>query len=468
MARVFLVNPPTPEPVRSPLLAFGYLAEGLRRAGHEVALLDASAPFAPNSAEQIADRLAEFGADLVGIHIKTLYVRAAYAMVREVRRIMPSVRIVGGGPHATVVPAEPLDHGCDFVLAGEGDDGLAELADALDGKRNFSDVQGLGWRDAFGLVRWSAPRSFIDHLDALPDPLVALDLFDAAWYEPNLPLAYSGLLTSRGCPAACTFCCNNVTGRRFRYRSAHGVGAEVRRLREDHGLHSLAFFDDSFAVGRRRVFELCEALQAAGPVHWSCTAHPSHLDRDVLLAMRSAGCGGLDIGMESADPERLRAIGKGVTVARVLEVLKSAQELGLHVVVNLMFGWPGETARELDRAHAFMDEAAGLGAMFNARGVLVPFPGTEVYERWQAAYGFAGWWLDRPVDYAPFPAHWDAAEVERAYASDAALDANFFCHDELHRQRIAACLQHKARLTYARATACTPLSQGAVPAAGSR
>ena len=107
----------------------------------------------------------------------------------------------------------------------------------------------------------------------------ALDLFDPAWYDPLAPgmrLAPAGLLSSRGCPAACTFCSNDVTGRRFRYRSAAEVAAEVALLNRDHGTSAFTFFDDSFAVGKRRVRELCDALTAIGsPVFWTCTAHPA-------------------------------------------------------------------------------------------------------------------------------------------------------------------------------------------------
>ena len=58
MARIFLVNPSTDETVRSPLLSFLYLASTLRRAGHEVALLDSSAPFA---LKEGADAFAAWG-----------------------------------------------------------------------------------------------------------------------------------------------------------------------------------------------------------------------------------------------------------------------------------------------------------------------------------------------------------------------------------------------------------------------
>src|SRR5215470_12998200 len=82
MARVFLVNPPSPEPVRTPLLSFCHLAASLRAAGHEVALLDASAPHAPHEHGEIVERVRGFVPDLVGLHLKTLHVQPAYALAR--------------------------------------------------------------------------------------------------------------------------------------------------------------------------------------------------------------------------------------------------------------------------------------------------------------------------------------------------------------------------------------------------
>src|SRR4051794_28079464 len=80
VARVFLVNPPSPEPVRTPLLSFCHLAASLRARGHEVALYDGSAPAAARDVETIAARIAAFTPDLVGVHLKTLHVQPAYAL----------------------------------------------------------------------------------------------------------------------------------------------------------------------------------------------------------------------------------------------------------------------------------------------------------------------------------------------------------------------------------------------------
>jgi anaerobic magnesium-protoporphyrin IX monomethyl ester cyclase len=444
VARVFLVNPPSPEPVRTPLLSFCHLAASLRARGHEVALYDASAPCSTRDHDAIAARIEAFAPELVGVHLKTLHVQPAYALAAALGARWP---LVAGGPHATVAPDEPLAHGFRFVLRGEGEESLPELADAVDGTRALGEVDALTWIDR-GMVRHNPSRGFLLELDALAAPTSALDLFDPAWYGATRALPPAGLLSSRGCPAACTFCSNNVTGRRFRYRSPQSVAAEVALLRERFGLTAFSFFDDSFAVGRRRVDELCAALAGVGPVHWTCTAHPAHLDLATLRAMKRAGCGGVDLGMESGSPEMLIRIGKGVTVERVLDVLGWCKELGLSAMVNLMFGWPDETDAELDATLAFMDRAAALASGFNARGVLVPYPGTEVYDRFHARFGFTEWWIrEAPIEYTPFPTTWSRAEVTRAYASDAAIERNFFRHPPHRLRTIERALEKKAELT---------------------
>jgi magnesium-protoporphyrin IX monomethyl ester (oxidative) cyclase len=374
------------------------------------------------------------------------------------------VPLVCGGPHPTVVPLEPLAYGFDYAIRGEGEETLAELCDALDGKRSLDDVRSLSSRS-----RVNPARGFLLDLDALATPLDSLDLFDPAWFGARTTVAPAGLLASRGCPAACTFCSNNVTGRRYRYRSAASIAEEIAAVRDRTGQSAFSFFDDSFAVGRRRMFELCAALEPLR-VHWTCTAHPAHLDRDILERMQAAGCSGVDIGMESADPAMLLRIGKGVRVERVLEVLTDAADLGLHCMVNLMFGWPDETLDELRATVDFIRRAAPLAAAFNARGVLVPYPGTRVYDENHARYGFTEWWIrEPPLRYAPFPASWSLAEVKRAYADDAALERNFFHQTLAHLDLIRAGLQQKADATYARL--CTPSAPGWEPrvaAAGAR
>ena len=474
MARLYLINPPTDETVRTPLLSFMYLASALRRGGHEGALLDASAPFAPKDEGAIVERAFAFEPDLVGIHCKTLYVQDAYRLARGFRghaekKIKKNFfsGLVCGGPHPTVAPLEPLDHGFDFSVRGEGEETLVELCDAIDGRRALGDVRSLAYKGGL-----NPSRGFLLDLDALASPVDALDLFDPRCYGSDKIVPPAGLLSSRGCPAACTFCSNNVTGRRFRYRSPAAIANEVRELRKHTDFIAFSFFDDSFAVGRRRINELCDALVGLG-VSWTCTAHPAHLDPDILGQMKRAGCAGVDIGMESGDPAMLLRIGKGVTVERVLDVLGWAKDLGLHCMLNLMFGWPDETLDELKTTVDFIERAAPLAAAFNARGVLVPYPGTEIYDANHARFGFTEWWIrEPPLKYTPFPASWDLREVKRAYADDAALARNYFRLSDAHLELIQEGLRRKADTTYRKIS--TPDAPGweprkpAIAAAGAR
>src|ERR1041385_1494092 len=175
MARLFLINPPTDETVRTPLLSFMYLASALRRAGHEVAILDCSAPFGPKDAKEIFERACAWKPTLIGLHCKTLYAQDTYALAKEFSGC--GIPLVCGGPHATVAPLEPLQHGFDFSVKGEGEETLTELCDALDGKRTLDSVRSLAGK---GFANPS--RGFLLELDELAAPVDALDLFDPAWY----------------------------------------------------------------------------------------------------------------------------------------------------------------------------------------------------------------------------------------------------------------------------------------------
>jgi hypothetical protein len=91
-----------------------------------------------------------------------------------------------------------------------------------------------------------------------------------------------------------------------------------------------------------------------------------------------------------------------------------------------------------------MRELAPYTDYFNSRGVLVPFPGTPVYEQHHAAYGFTDWWLDP----ARIPGELDERDPVRALAAlehDPALDMDYFRYTDQVREAIAKCVQFKAR-----------------------
>src|SRR5262249_54014749 len=105
----------------------------------------------------------------------------------------------------------------------------------------------------------------------------------------------------------------------------------------------------------------------------------------------------------------------------------------------------------LERTLRFMERIAPLVDAFSTMGVVVPFPGTPIYDDYHAAHGFTEWWL-RPdySRYAAPPAIDDRERYYRYYIDDANLQLDFFGYSPAMRGLIRECLRFKAEHNLAR------------------
>jgi anaerobic magnesium-protoporphyrin IX monomethyl ester cyclase len=434
---VLLVNPPSPERLGAPLLGLQYVAAALLERGCEVRVIDAAARHFPGDRESILADAEAFAPDVVGVGLFTRWVWHAYELAEAFRGRFPL--LVAGGAHATVRPAETLEHGFDTALVGEAEEAIVALVDRLE---RGEDVGG---------VIVSEP---IADLDTVAPALLAQDLFDPAWYDPTgSDVVPGGILTSRGCPARCTFCANYVTGRTFRYRSAAPVVEELNAYHERTGAVFYPCWDDALTANRPRLYELCETIEREirFPLQWGAITRANMVNSELLATMRRAGLVHVNFGVESGDDEILRAIKKGIKTDHVRRALVWAKEAGLSTACNFMLGFPQEGPEALERTLAFMEEIAPLVDTFSTLGVLVPFPGTPLYEDYHEAYGFTDWWLRE--DHARFSAPPSIEDVEafrRWYIDDANLELDFFRYSEPMRELMRECMRYKAEHNLAR------------------
>jgi radical SAM superfamily enzyme YgiQ (UPF0313 family) len=128
-----------------------------------------------------------------------------------------------------------------------------------------------------------------------------------------------------------------------------------------------------------------------------------------------------------------------------VRALEWAKEEGLVTACNFMLGFPQETPVELERTLRFMERIAPLVDAFSTMGVVVPFPGTPIYEEYHLLNGFTNWWL-RPEysRYSPPPPMDDMDRYYRYYIDDANLELDFFRYSPQMRQSIQECLRFKA------------------------
>lgn len=217
----------------------------------------------------------------------------------------------------------------------------------------------LAGRAAAAAVRPDSyrPDGLLADLDALPFP--AWDLL--AWQ----PYAAVGLLSSRGCPAECTFCAYVVAqGRQFRCQSVERTLAEWEWLVRAVKPPQIVFRDPVFAHDRQRVVALCEGILARGlRYRWACESRPEHFDRELLRLMAAAGCYAVKIGMESGDPALLAALRRiegPEQAVRYLDQVRSVvghcRALRIRPMVYVMAGLPGQTPASLAQTAAALAE----------------------------------------------------------------------------------------------------------------
>ncbi len=427
------------------MLGLQFVAAALLARGCDARVIDAAARYnRPDSAEILAE-IERFRPHAIGFSLFTRWVWHAYDLVKALRGT--GAVLIAGGAHATVRAEETLRYGLDIAIEGEAELAFPRVIDWLQGTAELGEIPGVKYRDAYGRVRSGPPAESISDLDSVPLPLTSQDLFDPRWYHPaGAEIVPGGMLTSRGCPARCTFCANYVTGRGFRWRSAESVIAELNAYHSRTGATFFPFWDDALTANRRRLFDLCEAMERGidFDLRWSAITRASMVTPDLLEAMKRAGCISVNFGVESGDNEILRAIKKGITTDHVIRALEMAKEQGFLTACNFMLGFPQETPAALERTLGFMEEIAPLVDTFSTLGVLVPFPGTPLYDDYHEDFGFTDWWLREEYShYSPPPPIDDFDRFYRHYIDDANLELDFFHYSQEMVAMMRECMRFK-------------------------
>lgn len=377
MLNIILINPPQFTRYPQPPLGLALIAAILEKAGYPVKLIDASAlEIMPGD---ITGMVA--GADIIGITAMTPTIGAALDIVRHLKRANHDLKIVMGGPHATLLPEETLAS-CpeiDILIRGEGDETVIELLRALEDKRPLDSIAGISYRSDGKIIQTADRASTVD-MDSLPYP--AYHLLPWQKYKPHPPhgmaMPFAAIVTSRGCPYRCAYCSKPVFGSKFRAYSPDRVVEEMAYLKDRFGAREIAFYDDSFTLDKKRVHAISEKIVSTGlKMAWTCETRVNLVDRELLRHMKQAGCYAVAYGIESASPEIIKTLQKDITLAQVEEAVRDSREAGLQVVGYFMLGSPGDNPETIRQT---IDFSKRLKVDFAQFSVTTPFPGTELYE----------------------------------------------------------------------------------------
>ena len=358
---------------RFPPLGPAYVAASVRRAGHDVRLLDCTFL----SREQALRLALAAQADVVGVYCMATMREDAAWFARQLRGRCEL--LVAGGPLPTCEPGTFLAD-FDVVVRGEGEQTMVDLLAAHASGADPGAVPGVVVAAADGGAAASPPRPFAPDLDALPFP--ARDLLPNAAYishgRRRYGYAVTTVMSSRGCPFACEFCSNVVFGSSYRERSPASVVDEVEQALA-LGYDRIAFSDDVFTMRPERVVAVCDEIERRGlRFAWECLARVDGVDRATAGRMRRAGCRTVFFGIESGSDEVLRVMRKGITVAQARDAVWAAHDAGLEVGAFFILCYPGETDDTVLETLRF---ARSLPLDYLGLSMPYPLPGTPLRER---------------------------------------------------------------------------------------
>ena len=270
-----------------------------------------------------------------------------------------------------------LDAGFDYVLIGEVEETLRELATGKPPEQ----VAGLAYREAnTGKIHRTSPRTLRTQLDELPMP--AWDLIDLHPYR-EIWLTHHGffslnLVSSRGCPFRCNWCAKPIWGNNYHVRSAISVANEMLHLKTQYAPDHIWFADDIFALSARWTKEFADSVeQLQARIPFKMQSRCDLMTRETVTHLKRAGCCDVWMGAESGSQRILDAMEKGTKVAQVYQACENLRRNGIRTGLFLQFGYPGETWDDIESTVRMVrtGKPDDVGV-----SVTYPLPGTKLHQ----------------------------------------------------------------------------------------
>jgi radical SAM superfamily enzyme YgiQ (UPF0313 family) len=372
-------------PAITPPIGLLYLAAFVRdRCRVDVHIIDQRAENC--SCDSIISRAISLPSDIIGLRCLTSDAHLLKELVCGLRRALPQVKILVGGPHVSAVGAQVLrEVPVDAAVVGRGEVSFRMIVDAIvEGSDDFRHIPGLIWRSAAGEIVANPGQALpVDDLDSLPFP--AYDLLDLPlyWRARNMGMIphrkYLALFTSRGCPFQCSYC-HSIFGKRFRANSAEYVADEMQHYIRTFGVNDFSVVDDVFNLDPSRVLALSDLIHKRGmKVKMS---FPNGLRTDILTpeivdALAGLGTHSAAFALETGSPRLQKLIGKNLDIPKYLEGVRMAAQRGIFSYGFVMMGFPTETEEELQTTIDVTCQSKLHGAVFFA---VTPFPMTKLCE----------------------------------------------------------------------------------------
>ncbi len=307
-------------------------------------------------------------ADLVIITTETYTAKRAYKISARFRE--KGVPVIMGGYHVTLMPEEAALY-ADTIITGNAEGVLAKVIDDYKNK---------------------CPKKRYDGITMYSDKLPDHSVFDGKKYLP-----VSLVETGRGCCHSCEFCAiASYYGCKYHRRSVDDIIKDIKLYR-----HKYYFMvDDNLFANRNHLYELLPKIKECN-IKWASQGTLTIAnDPKLLKMMKESGCELILVGFESLNEANLLQMKKKVNIPKTERdiLVQRIHDAGIGIYATFVFGYDEDDEDTVLQALRFSEKHKFYTAAFNH---LLPFPGTELYERLEAENRllYDKWWLSDNYNY---------------------------------------------------------------------
>lgn len=345
----------------------------LKKHGHEAeAIIETSGPGLSRAVEAAKPTLVAFSTT-TGDH--TWVAERASA----IKRVLPNVPVVVGGPHPTYFPEFINSPGIDYICRGEGEQSLVELVEAVEGGDDPTTIPNI-WASIGGKTYKNDVRPLIETLDELPFADRAL-YFKYPFFKRDRVFH---VMFSRGCPFSCSYCFNAAyrelykkKGKYVRLRSVDHSITELQQIKSNYDVRLFYFVDDVFGLSRGWADEFLIRYAQEVRIPFICNSHVQYITDQLAEGLARASCFSVQFAIESANDQiREQVLHRHETNQEIIAAGERLHRHGIRFLTYNMLGCPGETT---EQALETIELNTKLKTDFPRFSLLQPYPQTPIY-----------------------------------------------------------------------------------------
>ena len=277
------------------------------------------------------------GADVVCFSCYIWNISFVRELIRDLAKILPETAFWAGGPEVSYDAEKFLTEMPEMtgVLVGEGEKTFHDLLEYyIDGKGSLGEIRGIAYRDGEE-IRHNGWRELMN-LSEIPFVYQHLEEFE------NRIIYYE---SSRGCPFSCSYCLSSID-KKLRFRDLELVKKELQFFL-DHKVPQVKFVDRTFNCRHEHAMAIWKYIlehdNGVTNFHFEVSADLLRDEEMDLMAKMRPGLIQLEIGVQSTNPETIRAIHRHMDLDKLKRCVDRVHSFrNIHQHLDLIAGLPYE------------------------------------------------------------------------------------------------------------------------------